>query len=89
METILKLLEWFKVSPTIKVLAGLDKDKLTTYLGLVNALSTAALTYMLSPLAGDLSSVVFWFGMAKALQAAWSGWATNKAAKSAAVPVQG
>lgn len=61
---------------------NVNVDAVTTYLGLADALIVAALTYAAT--GGDYHNPVFYLGLAKALQSAYSGYWTNKAPKPAA-----
>lgn len=57
-------------------LANMDKDQVTTYLGLIDALVVALITELAT--GNDPSNPLTWLGYAKALKEAYSGWATNK-----------
>jgi uncharacterized membrane protein len=59
-----------------------NTDKLTTYLGLAQAIGVAAVTFYTTSSDGALSltSPMFWVGMAVAILMAVKGYFTNKAA---------
>jgi uncharacterized membrane protein len=63
----------------------MNTDKLTTYLGLAQAIGVAAVTFYTTSSDGSLSltSPMFWVGMAVAILMAVKGYFTNKEAVAA------
>lgn len=65
-------------------LANINKDTLTSYLGLIDAVVVALMTELAT--GSDPTNPITWLGYAKAVKEAWAGWATNKVPGAVAVP---
>lgn len=65
-------------------LANINKDTLTSYLGLIDAVVVALMTELAT--GSDPTNPITWLGYAKAVKEAWAGWATNKVPAVAPAP---
>lgn len=74
-ELLTKMLGWF--APKLTFLEGVDKDKLTTYLGLAQGVIVVVIQ-AISEAGWDPTNPASWLAVAFAISTFVKSWATNK-----------